>query len=67
LKATGSLTGHQRFSAVHPRSRPCPTGTRFTVPILFDKKTQTVVNNESSEIMRDLNAAFNDFSTAGVS
>ncbi len=25
---------------------------RFTVPVLFDKKTQTIVNNESSEILR---------------
>lgn len=25
---------------------------RFTVPILFDRKTQTIVNNESSEIIR---------------
>lgn len=28
---------------------------RFTVPVLFDKKTQTIVNNESSEILRMLN------------
>ena len=36
----------------------CPI--RFTVPILFDKKTQTIVNNESSEIIRIFNNAFND-------
>ena len=36
-------------------------GTRFTVPILWDKKTERVVSNESSEIIRDLNACFNDF------
>lgn len=33
---------------------------RFTVPVLFDKKTQSIVNNESSEIIRILNTAFND-------
>jgi len=33
---------------------------RFTVPILFDKKTHTIVNNESSEIIRIFNNAFND-------
>jgi putative glutathione S-transferase len=33
---------------------------RVTVPILWDKKTQTIVNNESSEIIRILNTAFND-------
>jgi len=31
---------------------------RVTVPVLFDKKTQTIVNNESSEIVRMLNSAF---------
>ncbi|KAJ8082941.1 S-glutathionyl-(chloro)hydroquinone reductase [Marasmius tenuissimus] len=34
---------------------------RFTVPVLWDKKTQKVVNNESAEIVRILNTAFNDF------
>jgi glutathionyl-hydroquinone reductase len=32
---------------------------RFTVPILWDKKNQTVANNESSEIIRIFNKAFN--------
>jgi len=35
-------------------------GGRFTVPVLWDKKTQTIVNNESSEIIRIFNTAFND-------
>jgi len=34
---------------------------RFTVPILWDKKTHTIVNNESSEIIRILNSAFNQY------
>ncbi|KAG8995652.1 S-glutathionyl-(chloro)hydroquinone reductase, partial [Tulasnella sp. 427] len=34
---------------------------RFTVPVLWDKKTETIVNNESSEIIRMLNGAFNEF------
>lgn len=33
---------------------------RYTVPILWDKKYQTIVNNESSEIIRIFNTAFND-------
>ncbi|RKP09373.1 glutathione S-transferase [Thamnocephalis sphaerospora] len=33
---------------------------RFTVPVLWDKKTQTIVNNESSEIIRFFNTEFND-------
>jgi len=28
--------------------------------VLFDKKTQSIVNNESSEIIRIFNTAFND-------
>ena len=31
---------------------------RVTVPILWDKQTQTIVNNESSEIIRIFNSAF---------
>lgn len=31
---------------------------RVTVPILWDKQTQTLVNNESSEIIRMFNSAF---------
>ncbi|KAI8142310.1 glutathione S-transferase [Fennellomyces sp. T-0311] len=32
---------------------------RFTVPVLWDKKLGTIVNNESSEIIRMFNTAFN--------
>lgn len=34
---------------------------RFTVPVLWDKKLGTIVNNESSEIIRMFNTAFNRF------
>ncbi|KAF7316152.1 Glutathione S-transferase [Mycena indigotica] len=34
--------------------------SRFTVPVLWDKKLNTIVNNESSEIIRIFNSAFND-------
>ena len=33
---------------------------RVTVPVLWDKKTETIVSNESAEIIRMLNSAFND-------
>ncbi|XP_070554823.1 glutathionyl-hydroquinone reductase YqjG-like isoform X2 [Ptychodera flava] len=36
-------------------------GGRYTVPVLFDKKTKVIVNNESSEIIRMLNTEFNEF------
>lgn len=32
---------------------------RFTVPIVWDKKNNTIVNNESSEIIRFFNSGFN--------
>lgn len=34
---------------------------RSTVPVLWDTQTRTIVNNESSEIIVILNAAFNDY------
>jgi glutathionyl-hydroquinone reductase len=34
---------------------------RFTVPLLWDKKLHTIVNNESSELIRIFNQDFNDF------
>lgn len=33
----------------------------ITVPVLWDKQTNQIVNNESSEIIRQLNTEFNDF------
>lgn len=33
---------------------------RFTVPVLYDKKTKTIVSNESSEILRMLGSEFDD-------
>src|ERR1700756_33062 len=44
---------HQIYSAADPRY----TG-RVTVPVLWDKSTRTIVSNESSEIIRMLNSAF---------
>jgi len=35
-------------------------GARFSVPVLWDKQNHTIVNNESSEIIRIFNTAFND-------
>lgn len=39
------------------------TSGKYTVPVLWDKKEGTIVNNESSEILRMFNSAFNDFAT----
>ncbi len=42
---------------VYARADPSFTG-RITVPVLWDKETRTIVNNESSEIIRMLNSEF---------
>jgi len=50
--------GHAKFLRdVYIAAAPDFTG-RVTVPVLFDKKTGTIVNNESSEIIRMFNSAF---------
>ena len=36
-------------------------GGRFTVPVLWDKQTETIVSNESSEIIRMFNTEFNEY------
>ncbi|MBN9229644.1 MAG: glutathione S-transferase family protein [Legionella sp.] len=40
------------------KADPHYTG-RVTVPVLWDKQQQTIVNNESAEIIRQFNSAFN--------
>jgi glutathionyl-hydroquinone reductase len=52
----GAFHVHQVYSA----ARRDYTG-RATVPVLWDRKTRTIVNNESSEIIRMLNSAFDEF------
>lgn len=51
------LHGFDFAHQIYTKADPQYTG-RVTVPILWDKKTQTIVNNESSEIIRMFNSAF---------
>jgi putative glutathione S-transferase len=56
--ATGDrLFGSDYLYEVYSRAKPDYTG-RVTVPVLWDKERGTIVNNESSEIIRMLNSAF---------
>lgn len=47
---------------VYLRANPEYSG-RVTVPVLWDLERDTIVNNESAEIMRMLNSAFDGFAT----
>src|SRR5579862_1942336 len=51
------VTGAQFVHELYTRANPHYTG-RVSVPVLWDKKTGTIVNNESSEIIRMFNSAF---------
>ncbi|GGB80587.1 glutathione-dependent reductase [Marinobacterium zhoushanense] len=56
--ATGdSLFGSGYLHQLYTRAQPDANG-RVTVPLLWDKKRQTIVSNESSEIIRMFNTAF---------
>lgn len=56
--ATGDRLGGRRFLRdVYTSADPRASG-RVTVPVLWDKARGTIVSNESSEIIRMLNSAF---------
>jgi len=62
-KETGSsgdpVNGAQKLQDIYLRANPSYTG-RVTVPVLWDKKRNTIVSNESSEIIRMFNTAFDE-------
>jgi putative glutathione S-transferase len=51
------LYGTEVLADIYRRADPHMSG-RVTVPVLWDKERQTIVNNESSEIIRMFNSAF---------
>ncbi|NOD94986.1 glutathione S-transferase family protein [Ruegeria sp. HKCCD4884] len=57
--ATGDdLYGMDFAHQIYTKADPSYSG-RVTVPILWDKQQETIVSNESSEIIRMFNSAFN--------
>ncbi len=52
------LYGFDYAHQIYTKAKPEIT-TRVTVPILWDKQTETIVNNESAEIIRIFNSGFN--------
>lgn len=64
--ATGdTLYGLEFLHQIYTRADPAYSG-RVTVPVLWDKQEQTIVSNESAEIIRMLNSAFDEWGDAGV-
>lgn len=53
------LFGAAALSEIYTRADPNYSG-RVTVPVLWDKQTDTIVSNESAEIIRMFNSAFDD-------
>jgi putative glutathione S-transferase len=60
-----TVNGARFLREVYRKARPDYTG-RVTVPVLWDKARETIVNNESAEIIRMFNAAFDAFGDASV-
>ncbi len=60
-----SVTGFQYLYELYAAADSHYTGPA-TVPVLWDRKSQTIVNNESSELIRILNHAFDVWGDAGV-
>ncbi|MGA8616216.1 MAG: glutathione S-transferase family protein [Xanthobacteraceae bacterium] len=58
-----NVNGKSTLAEIYLLADPHYSG-RVTVPVLWDKKRRTIVNNESSEIIRMLNAAFDAFTDA---
>jgi len=62
--ATGdTLYGSAFLHQIYTRADPSYTG-RVTVPVLWDRREETIVSNESSEIIRMLNSAFDEWGDA---
>jgi len=59
--ATGDdLYGFDYLHQIYTKADPHYSG-RVTVPVLWDRKTETIVSNESAEIIRMLNSAFDEW------
>ncbi len=60
-----TVHGYDYLYQLYAHAKPDFTG-KVTVPVLWDKQQQTIVNNESAEIMRMLNNEFNAFADSNV-
>jgi putative glutathione S-transferase len=63
-RATGDrVNGKAYLYEIYLKAKPDYTG-RVTVPVLWDKQRETIVSNESSEIIRMFNSAFDGIGAA---
>ena len=61
--ATGDrLLGHDKLWQVYAAANATYSG-RVTVPVLWDRQTGTIVNNESKELIEMFDVAFHEFAT----
>ncbi len=58
-----TVNGAQFLHQVYTQAKPDYSG-RVTVPVLWDKQTKTIVSNESPEIIRMFNSAFDEVGAA---
>ncbi|MER8566171.1 glutathione S-transferase family protein [Mesorhizobium sp. M0924] len=64
--ATGdTLYGLDFLHQIYTKADPAYSG-RVSVPVLWDKKEETIVSNESAEIIRMLNSAFDEWGDAAL-
>jgi putative glutathione S-transferase len=59
------VNGCEYLHQVYTLAKPDYTG-KVTVPVLWDKRLRTIVNNESADIIRMLNSEFDAFGDASV-
>jgi putative glutathione S-transferase len=60
-----SVNHAQYLQEIYLKANPKYTG-RVTVPVLWDRQTQTIVNNESCEIMRMFDVEFAELATQKI-
>ena len=60
------LYGSEYLRDIYAKADPNYTG-RVTTPVLWDKEQETVVNNESREVIRMLDTEFEEYASTGES
>ena len=59
------VNGFSYLAEAYRKTDPTFTG-RVTVPVLWDRETERIVNNESADIIRMLNSAFDEWGDPSV-